>query len=286
MKKRIPFVPFSLEKTLNLSKNFLWLSNYIIKFFPRLDQNLLQADMKIRSREYLSIAIFSSIFWFFLIFLILLPISFKIAFLLGIFFLFLTFNYILFYPKLLIHRKNRDVERNLIFVVKHLLVQVKSGVSLFDAMVSVAKENYGEISKDFEICVKQISTGKDQIEALEEMVLRNPNFSFRRVIWQIINTLRTGSDLSTSLLSISNELTNEQAIKIRKYGSQLAPLALMYLIITIILPTLGTNFIVVFSSFGGISLPPAFFILIIFVVALFQFTFLGMIKNRRPSVEI
>jgi len=286
-KIRIPFVPFNIEKSLRFSKSFLWLSEFLSKFTPGLQKNLMQAGIEIKDREYISLAIFSSIFWFILIFIIFLPIikSLTTSFLISTFFLFVIYFYIIAYPNLLVSRKNRDIEKNLIFAVKHLLIQVRSGVSLYDALVSVAKSNYGEVSKEFEKCVREINIGKDQISALEDLTLRNPNISFRRVIWQIINALRSGADLGNSLQVMVENLSNEQRIKIRRYGSQLSPLALMYLFTTIIFPTLGVVLLIVFSSFGGIAIPEAFFYLVIFTVSLFQFLFLGMIKSRRPSIE-
>jgi hypothetical protein len=60
----------------------------------------------------------------------------------------------------------------------------------------------------------------------------------------------------------------------------------MYLMLTVILPTLGISFLIILSSFSGIQIPEAFFFLIWGVVVLFQIMFIGMIKSSRPSVEV
>ncbi|MCS7122998.1 MAG: type II secretion system F family protein [Candidatus Aenigmarchaeota archaeon] len=287
-KLRIPFLPFPIEKTLKFSRGILFLSNNLLKFFPGLQQTLIQAGIDLKDREYLSIAIFSSIFWFFVFFMIfiLLSKSLTSSFLASFFLQLVIFFYISFYPRYLVSKRNRDIEKNLLFAVKHLLIQVKSGVSLFDAIVSVSKGNYGEISKEFEKCGKEIYSGKDQIIALEDLTIRNPNIAFRRVVWQLINAMRTGTDLGNSLEVMANNLSNEQRIAIRKYGSELSPIALMYLMTSIIFPTLGIVFLIIFSSFSGVTIPQSLFYIVIFSVAIFQFVFLGMIKSKRPSVEV
>jgi len=291
--KRIPFVPYPIPKALKAAKPFLFISSKLVKFNPFLAQKLIQAEIDLKDREYLAIAVFSSVFWFFLIFSLftifglmigknLLFLSFFFSLLIS----FVIFAYINFYPNLILVKKDRDVERNLIFAVRHLFVQVKSGVSIFDAMVSVSKGNYGVISEEFEKCVKEIATGKEEIQALEELAFRTPNTNFKRIIWQIVNSLRAGGDIGNTLNTIAHNLSEEQKVKIRKYGSQLSPLALIYLMSTVILPTLGITFLIIFSAFVGLQIPETIFYLILFVTVVFQVMLIGLIKNRRPSVEV
>jgi len=291
--KFIPFVPFKLDVALKFSRSFLWLGSKLSALNPYLPQKLAEAEIPLKDREYLSIAIFSSIYWFTVLFSILtflpalvgknfISISLPISLLVAL----IAFFYINFYPNLVALRKSKDIERNLLFVVRHLYVQVRSGVSLFDAMVAVSKEDYGIISKEFERAVKEISTGKEQTAVLEEMALRVSHTGFKRILWQIVNSLKSGADISKVLSVIANELSQEQRVKIRKYGSQLSPYALMYLMLTVILPTLGISFLIILSSFSGVQIPEAFFFLIWGVVVLFQIMFIGMIKSSRPSVEV
>jgi archaeal flagellar protein FlaJ len=291
--KFIPFVPFKLDVALKFSRSFLWLGSKLSTLNPYLPQKLAEAEIPLKDREYLSISIFSSIYWFTVLFSILtflpalvgknfITISLPISLLVAL----IAFFYINFYPNLVALRKSKDIERNLLFVVRHLYVQVRSGVSLFDAMVAVSKEDYGIISREFERAVKEISTGKEQTSVLEEMALRFSHTGFKRILWQIVNSLKSGADISKVLSVIANELSQEQRVKIRKYGSQLSPYALMYLMLTVILPTLGISFLIILSSFSGIQIPEAFFFLIWGVVFLFQIMFIGMIKSSRPSVEV
>lgn len=291
--KAIPFVPFKINIALKFSKSFFWISDKIIKTLPSLEKNLIEAEIPLKGREYISIAIFSSIYWFSLLFTTLTIISslfeksfIQIIFIISLLVSLISFFYIIFYPNYKISKKNKDIERNLVFAIRHLYLEIKSGVPLFESIVSVSKENYGVISKEFEKCVKEISAGKDQISVFEELAIRTSHQTFKKVIWQITNAMKTGTDLGKILGIIATELTQEQKVKIRRYGSQLSPYALMYLMLTIIVPTLGITLLLILSSFSGLSIPQTFFYLILFVITIFQIMFLGMIKSQRPSVEI
>jgi flagellar protein FlaJ len=291
--KRIPFVPFPIEKASRMSKSFLWLSSRMVRFNPFLAQNLSQAGIEMNDREYLSLTIFSSVFWFLLIFSTinflgvalgrnLIGMSTIFAFLMsGV-----TYFYISLYPTLIISKRNGEIEKNLLFAIRHLYIQVKSGVSLFDGMVSISKSNYGILSEEFAKCTKEIATGKEEITALEEMAFNNPNLGLKRIIWQIVNSMRAGGDIGNTLDTMSKDLSDEQKVKIRKYGSQLSPMALMYLMLTVVLPTLGITFLIIFSTFSGIEISQDIFYIILFVLTVFQFMFIGLVKSRRPSVEV
>jgi pilus assembly protein TadC len=292
--QRIPFVPFPLDKAKKFARLFLPISSKIIKIFPALETKLIQAEINLKGREYLSIAMFSSVFWFFLIFCLLAIFLIRVQtlnFLLISFFLSLTisllsFIYIIFYPNLIVIRKIRDIEKNLLFGMRHLLIQVKSGVNLFDAMASIAEADYGLVSKEFGKCVKEVATGTDIKDALEQLAFRNPSMYFRRTIWQLVNSMRAGIDIGDSLSLLVDNLSSEQRVSIRRYGSQLSPLALLYMMFAVIIPTLGIVFLVIFSSIAGIPISDLVFYGILVALVFFQFMFIGFVKNRMPSVEL
>lgn len=292
--KNIPFVPFPLRIALKISKPFIGFGDKVIKLLPMLETNLAQIEIDIRAREYVGIAFVVFVFWFFLVFSLFttlgiflsipnfLPIGLAVSTVIS----FLSFLYVLMYPKLLVSRKVRKLEKNLLYALRHLMIQVKSGVTLFDALVSIAKHDYGIVSKEFELCTKKISAGWPATTALEELALRNPSLHFRRAIWQLTNSMRAGTDLGDTLESIVNNLSNEQRIAIRKYGSQLNPLAMMYMMLAVIIPSLGITFLIILSSFVGLPITEVVFLGILAFLIMFQFSFIGIVKSRRPPVEI
>lgn len=290
---RIPFVPLPMEKALKLAKPFVRVSDKIARMFPGLSIKLSQANIRIKARDFLSVAIFTSIFWFSMvisIFLLLfvlnvLP-SLPIVVLASGTISVLSFGYVMLYPTLVVTRRVRAIEKNLLFALRHLLIQIKSGVPLFEAMVSVSRGDYGLMSEEFGKCTKNISTGTPEVGAINDMALKNPSLNFRRTLWQLANAMKAGADVGSALNALVNNLSNEQRVGIRKYGSQLNPLALMYMMMTVVIPSLGITFLFIISSFAGFSIPQEMFYLILVSIAIFQFMFLGLIKSRRPPFEI
>ena len=187
------------------------------------------------------------------------------------------------YPRLSVTRKVHKVEAYLPFGLHHLLIEVRSGVPLYNALVSIAQSKYGKLSEEFKRAVNEINTGKSEIAALEMLAKENPSLYFRRVIWQMVNALKSGADIGQTIKQIVDNLSEEQRISIKKYGAQLNPLALMYMIFCVIFPTLGITFILVISSFIGIGFDVQYMLIGILVFLLmFQFMLIGLIKSRRP----
>jgi len=296
MIERLPFIPIRVKSGLELSKklDLLPMSYRVGKLFPDLEASLLQAGVGLRSIEYISVALFAAFFYF-----ILINVLSVIAFLFQlvpstIFFTSLitssivslvVFLYLTFYPHLIIIRKVKNLEKNLLFALRHLLIQIRSGVSLFDSMASISKANYGTISEEFREVVKKVATGEFAVDVLEELAFRNPSLYFRRTIWQVTNALRSGGDVGKSLESLISHLESEQRVMIRRYGSQLNPLAFLYMMFGVILPSLGITFLIVLSSFSGLPIKEFYFWVLLAFLAFFQFFFIGFVKSRRPSVE-
>ncbi len=276
-------------------KPFFGLGTRLSKIFPGLGVRLDQSEVDISPREYLAIAFFALWFWSTIIFVLLLTSSLFIVlpenfvFVLTIsplFIGFLAFFYVVHYPMLIISKKVRNLDGHLLFALRHMQVQIKSGIPLFDGLVSISKGDYGLISEEFQKCVKKISTGLSETDALEELIFKNPSMYFRRVIWQITNAVKTGADLANTLDAIVDNLANEQKVAIRRYGSQLNPLSMMYMMLAVILPSLGITFLVLLSTFSGFAVSEIIFWFILIVLIVFQFSFVGLVKSRRPTIEL
>jgi len=286
----IPFVPIPLKKAVKYARIFEKFGNAISKSSPSLKLDLYQANIDLYPKDYTSITIFTSLFYFFL----LTPVIFwvglvagKIDFLLPIVipsvFSVFVFFYLMKFPKLIATRRTKKLERDLLNALQHVLIEVKSGVPLFNALIGISA-GYGEISDEMKKVVKEINAGKAEIKALEEASLRNPSLYFRRAVWQITNAIKAGSDISISLESIVDTLTKDQVIAIRRYGQELNPYTMMYMLVAVIMPTLGITFLIILSSFSGIKIPNLIFPLILIVLAVFQYFYMGIIKTKRPSM--
>ncbi|MCW1301161.1 MAG: type II secretion system F family protein [Candidatus Nanoarchaeia archaeon] len=268
----------------------------LVKFYPHLKIELEQADIELEPIDFLERALTFSLLiaflgfslLFFLLFLarMINPITILLSLCFSSLFFLLSFIYHTFYPKLRIARKVRDVERWLPIALRHMLVKVRSGIPLYEAMVGVANKDYGYVSKEFKRCIAEMSAGVSHVEALENMALRNPSTSFRRIIWQMANSLRSGVDIGTILLNIHDNILREQRAALRRYGSELSPFSLIYLILFVVIPALLTALLSIITTLTPIPISPQFFFIFLVLLIIFQFFFIGAIKGRRPYTEV
>jgi flagellar protein FlaJ len=132
--------------------------------------------------------------------------------------------------------------------------------------------------------VNKISGGVPELDALADTTRQNPSFQFRKVLWQISNALKVGSDVGDSLSSLLAELEKEKIDQIHKYGQELSPWTMVYMLAAVVVPSLGVTMLIVLSSFLSISLP-MFLLPFLLVVNLgFQLFFMNFISTRRPIV--
>ncbi len=291
---RIPY-SFLPPRILKLfSRPFLNFSFAVSKLFPSLKLHLIRAGFNLDDKEYISMCIVSILMFFFIssfsLVLIFKSFGFSEYYSFVIFAAFLFSVFIFFqqivYPKIIVNKKIRNIERNLFSVLQSILVQINSGVPLFNVLVNISKGDYGEVAEEFSIIVKEINTGKSQIEALSESAVRNPSIFYRRALWQIVNGMKAGATISNIVKETLDSLSQEQIIQIQSYGSQLNPLAMFYMLIAVIVPSLSITLIIVMSSFMSLSEATikvifwGFYTFIVFI----QIMFLGIIKSRRPNL--
>ncbi|MFB6144089.1 MAG: type II secretion system F family protein [Candidatus Nanohaloarchaea archaeon] len=188
------------------------------------------------------------------------------------------------YPKVQTRKISRELEKDLPYALRHMLIEVRSGISLYEAMVSVS-EGYGEASEEFTRIVEDINGGKPQIDALEDSIVRNPSEQYRRAMWQMINALKSGTDVSNTLESLVESMVKQQKLEVERYGKELNPYILVYLMIAVIMPSLGVTFLIVLSTFTGVGLTNFTFYQILGGLILFQVFFLNFVRSKRPEVK-
>jgi len=190
------------------------------------------------------------------------------------------------YPKMIGKKRVKRLDTDLLAALRAITIQLNSGVPLFEAIVIISNQQFGEVSREFRKTVKKINAGVSQIEALESMALQNPSPYFRRALWQIISGMKEGSTINEVIDNVLKNLTKEQIIQIEKYGSELKPFAMFYMMGSVIMPALAVTFLLVITSFIEIEpllIKTIFWGLLGFVVFT-QVIFSGMIKSKRPSL--
>jgi flagellar protein FlaJ len=265
----------------------------IASFFPNLKNQLIQADLFYTPAGYVKNAVVSAFFLsltlLFLLFMFLrsndawwliLLIAFPFVYI-------LSFFYFMSYPKVKANMRAKKLEEDLVFAGRHMLIELKGGVPLFDAMLGITHD-YGEVSLEFNKVVEKVTLGVPMGVALHEVANNNPSPYFKRILLQIANSLSSGSDVAAALEASLDQISNEQVIALKSYGQKLNPFVMFFMIFGIILPSLGVAFLIIISSFLGSSIQfssNALF-LILLVIALVQFIFLSVVESSRPKFII
>src|SRR6056297_2259365 len=260
MKFKIPFTALELETLKSKSKKFYGLFRNYDKW-KYLSSNLKYSNVSLLPSQYLAICFRKLIIHFLFIFifatfiLFLFQINHFILWGLGAGILFSVFIFFLQlgYPKIYASKKEKDIERNLISALQDMLVQVKSGVSLYDVIANLSKSDYGSTSKELGKVVNQISGGVPQIQAIENLIGENSSEYFKRVLWQLSNGLRSGSNMDLVLKDSITNIQKEQGLQIQTYGNKLNPIVMFYMLIAVIVPSLGVTFLIILSSMLGLS---------------------------------
>lgn len=287
-------IPFSLlppRMLENLSKKFSNLGTAIAAFTPFLKDSLLQAGYEYSAREYAAMAFTSALINSLLAGGLLafigvaaknasiLPVALLIAVVASAATLFTA----LYYPQIISTRRMRKLEMQLIPATRQLLIEVKSGVSLFNAMASISSE-YGEVSKEFSKIVQRINSGTPELEALAESSTANSSHQFRRILWQISNALKVGSDVGRVIELQIDELTRERVDQIRRYGQELSPWTMIYMMAAVILPSLGVTMLIVVVGFLDVAVPKTILAAVLAGLIGFQLFFMNFVNSRRPAI--
>ena len=287
----VPFTILPAPLVLRIAKPLKGIGNFIAATFPGLRLELIQADIEVTPREYASmalvVAVSNAVIIYALLALVgamakrdLLALAAVGGFGVGI----ASFSTVIFYPRIISVRKMRTLEDQLIPALRQLLIDLRSGVPLFQAMASVST-GYGEVSVEFRKMVKEMNAGMSQTDVLNEASKRIASFRFRRVLWQINNALKVGSDVATALDAMVDELTRERVDEIRRYGQELNPWVMIYMIAAVVIPSLGITMLIVILSFLNIPVPKTIFPAIWILLLGFQIFFISFVKSRRPAVE-
>ncbi len=262
----------------------------LAKSFPTLKLNLAQAGMNTTPEKFikqsLTLSAYLSIGVTFTLSLFLYRIK-KELLVLLIFILpvvyVMSFLFFMNVPKAKGKKGVKEIDKEIVFAGRFLLVELSSGVALFDAMNNVSK-SYPAIGKYFQEIINRSEVGKPIDDAITEVMELTPSDNFRKLLWQIMNSLRTGADISTALESILNQISREQLLEMKNYGKKLNPMVMFYLMIAVIVPSLGVTMLSLLSSFIGLAVSFGTLLAIAIGTALIQLVFLVSIRQSRPGV--
>jgi len=262
----------------------------IARIFPKLKHNLKKAGMHLKPEEFINKTFMSAFFMAtgIIVFIGLILAKFNVLKSIMFIFIPIIFIFIFFYllklPEVKTSGKEKEVTRELIFAGRHLVIELESGVQLYNAFINISK-NYPVIGKYFKEIIDKVNLGTSMEDALTEAVEYVPSDNLRRLLWQILNSVRTGSDIAKSLTIALEQIEREIIIEVKKYGRKLNPLAMFYMIIAVILPSLGVTMLIILSSFIQFELSLSTLLFIAFLLGFVQFMFLSIIRFSRPAID-
>lgn len=279
------------QKRAHRKTAFSHLAEMFAPYTPDLRKKLVLADMRDSQVEFLEKVVGSAIYvslillvltaifldqmklplWYLIIPIIVYPV--------------VLFRYFLLIPEVAILRRQKSIDYEIVFAGRHLVIALRSGMPLFDAMRGVTV-GYGAVSMEFNKIVERVTLGTPMSQAIREVAQNNPSKNFVRIIMQITNSLSSGANVADSLDAVLDQISKEQAIELKEYGQKLTPMVMFYMIFGIILPSLGISFMIILFSLissGKFGLNSSILFFAFLFIAIVQFLFLAMVESSRPK---
>jgi pilus assembly protein TadC len=265
--------------------------NRITSYFPA-----LKIDLRIAHLPYtpiqdvdknIKIAVLYTILFTALLFFVLQKAELNLLFLPLVFLvlLILFFHYSLLKVRAKIRKREKEIDREVVFVGRYLLVKLYSGRPLLNALIETAKSR-GIAPKYIKEIVDDISTGNTIEDALNNAMIYSPSEKLRKILFHVNNALQLGIDVTKPLESVLEEITKEENIEIQKYGKKLNTWVIFYMLAAVILPSLGMAMFIVVASFFNLPIDLKSLLAFIFLVVVLQFIFITLFKSIRPTVSL
>lgn len=270
------------------------ISEWLMPYYPNMRKKLMMAGISTSPDDFLNGVVISTLLGAVtltvLTFLFLSSINSELVWLAPLFlvYIFICYQYFMLYPDVKITKRKRDIDYELVFAGRHLLIALKSGMPLFDSLVGVSR-GYGAVSEEFNQIVEKVTLGMSMTQAIREVIQNCPSNDYNRIMLQIANAINSGSDVADSLEVVLNQVFREQVIALKAYGQKLNPLVMFYMIFGIIFPSLGLAFAVILLSLIGstrFGIDASILLLVFAMISIIQFLFLAMVESSRPKYVI
>jgi flagellar protein FlaJ len=270
------------------------ISEWLMPYYPNMRKKLTMAGIETSPDDFLNGVAISTLLGAatltILTFLFLNSINAEVVWVAPLFlvYLFICYQYFMLYPDVKITKRKRDIDYELVFAGRHLLIALKSGMPLFDSLVGVSR-GYGAVSEEFNRIVEKVTLGMSMTQAIREVIQNCPSNDYNRIMLQIANAINSGADVADSLEVVLNQVFREQVIALKAYGQKLNPLVMFYMIFGIIFPSLGLAFAVILLSLIGstrFGIDASLLLLVFVMISIVQFLFLAMVESSRPKYVI
>ena len=292
--KRIPLMLLPLAATQTTGSRFRGIGIKVLNFYPSVRYDLRMIGVDALPEHYCAIAFISAAIWavmltaFIAIALTFSPLPapakmlFPILAFVVVLMLFLLLH--LYYPKMMARSIAAKIDRELIFVMRDMLIQISSGIPFFNVVENVGNANYDYASAEFKSVANRVKAGGALIDELERMAIHTNSEYLKRTSWQLVTAMRSGANMTTTLRGIVKVLVDYQFSLSKSFNAELNFIVLIYLMLSAVLPTIGTTVMVIFSVFGLLGVTPEVMAGVVGVSFVGQMAVIGYVKMKRPGL--
>ncbi len=252
----------------------------IVKNNPEIKTKLRQAGSKQTPFQYVyqsfMMTVMSTIGIFIIMFLVFK--SHPLYLLIGTFCIlilsFPLFKFWFSYVDVQIRKYARSLEGDLLFVSEYFLVSLESGLPLGNAIQGISKLNRPG-GKFFKKVFTEFKTGKDLEAAIGEAAAYAPSDMVKNLLKRLKDSLSIGVDLKSVLENFIKEASEKKIIEIRGYSKKLNPIIMMYLLVGIVLPSLGLTFFILGATLMNVTPQLLKYMLMIVFLIMFAFQYMS-----------
>ena len=211
-------------------------------------------------------------------------VSFEIGLMILLLFALLTIA-LVYMPQIKRQNKYSQFSNELPYALRQLSTELRSGKSLFDALDSVVKADYGVLSVEFSRLLGEVRYGESTENAFIHLNSRVKSKGLSRASSEILSTLRVGGNLSNSLSIIAEDINFDMRMKLKEYSQKLNAFIMIYTFLAILAPVIVLTLLLAASIVMG-DVVPANLILVLYGLFFpMIIVFLGfLIKKMEPKV--
>jgi len=265
----------------------------IVKSNPTLKDKLQKADSKDSPFQYVYKMLTMTIFILITALVFVYLISKKDMFFFGIgsliclFLSPLLFKIMISIVDVQIVKLGRELDGDLLFASEYLLVALESGLPIGNAI-----ENLGHVKRPsgrfFKRIYIEFQTGKSMDKALSDGIHFSASKNMKNLVKKLQDSINIGSNIRDVLVNFVDDSTSKKMIEAKAYSKKLNPIVMMYLLMGIVLPSLGITFLMlgmaVMSDGVGTALLKWVLIVIFLVMFGFQYFAYSIFRFKKSTI--
>jgi archaeal flagellar protein FlaJ len=231
-------------------------------FFESLFNALKSSNLKILSKTYVSLILFSCILSFpiFLVILFFVTSQILLTLVCSLLLSFGILYFIFYYPFLISKSREKIINQELVFAIVHMATVASSGahpVKIFELIVR--SKEYKEVEEEFKRILNYINLfGYSLSSSLKIVAKTTPSAKLKELLDGMVSTVETGGDMKKYLSDKSNDALLRFRLDQKKYLETIAAYSEVYVGVLIAAPLLFVVTLAILekisSSIFGISM--------------------------------